>query len=48
MATCHGGTGKPSEMDSDPEENDVTIHNEYHTDIKDFENIKPHHHTRFD
>ena len=36
MATHHGGTGKPSEKDSDPQENDVTIHDEYQTDINDF------------
>ena len=46
MATCHGGTGKPSEKDSDPQENDVTIHNEYQADINDFENIEPDHHER--
>ena len=46
MATCHGGTGKPSEKDSDPQENDVVIHDKYQADINDFENIKPDHHER--
>ena len=43
MATHHGGTGKPSERDSDPQETDVTIHDEYQTDINDFEYIEPDH-----
>ena len=46
MATCHGGTGKPSEKDSDPQENDVTTHNEYQADINNFKNIEPDHHER--
>ena len=46
MATHHGGTGKPSEKDSDPQENDVAIHNECQADINDFENIEPDHHAR--
>ena len=46
MATHHGGTAKPSEKDSDPQENDVIIHNEYQADINDFENIAPDHHER--
>ena len=46
MSTCHGGTGKPSEKDSDPQENDVTIHDEYQADINDLENIEPDHHER--
>ena len=37
MATHQGGTGKPSEKDSDPQENDVTIHDEYQAGINDFE-----------
>ena len=44
MSTCHGGTGKPSEKDSDCQENDVAIHDEYQADINDFENIEPDHH----
>ena len=46
MATHYRGIGKPSEKDSDPQENDVTIHNEYQEDINDFENIEPDHHER--
>ena len=46
MATHHGGTGKPSEKGSDPQENDVNIHNEYQADINDFKNIEPDHHER--
>ena len=46
MATHHGGTGKPSKKDLKPQENDVTIHNEYQADINDFENIEPDHHAR--
>ena len=43
MATCHGGIGKPLEKDSDPQEHDVTIHNEYQAEIHDFENVEPDH-----
>ena len=46
MATYHGGAGKPSEKDSDPQENDATIHNECQTHVNDFENIEPNHHAR--
>ena len=46
MATCHGGTGKLSEKDSDPQENNVAIHDEYQSDMNDFENIEPDHHAR--
>ena len=46
MATCHGGTGKPSEKDSEPQENNVTIQDEYEPDVNDFENIEPDHHAR--
>ena len=46
MATHHGGTGKPSKKDSDPQENDVAIHNEYQADVNDFENVEPDHHAR--
>ena len=45
MAT-HGGTGKPSEKDSDPQENNVATHNEYQADVNNFENIEPNHHAR--
>ena len=43
MATHHEGIGKPLEKDSDPQETDVTIQDEYQTDINDFENIEPDH-----
>ena len=46
MATHYGEIGKPSEKDSDPQGNDVTIHNEYQEDINDFENIEPDHRER--
>ena len=46
MATCHGGTGKPLEKDSDSQETDVTIHDEYQADVNDFENVELSHHTR--
>ena len=46
MATHYGGIGKPSQKDADPQENDVTIHNEYQEDINDFENIEPDHHEK--
>ena len=39
-------TGKPSEKDSDPQEADVAIHNEYQADVNDFENMEPDHHAR--
>ena len=38
--------GKPLEKDSDPQENNVTSHNEYQGDRNDFENIEPDHHER--
>ena len=43
MATHHGGIGKPLEKDSDPQETDVTIQDEYQADITVFENIEPDH-----
>ena len=44
MATHYGGIGKLSEKDTDLQENDVAIHNEYQEDINDFENLEPNHH----
>ena len=41
MATHYGGIGKPLEKDSDPQETDATIQDEYQTDINDLENIEP-------
>ena len=46
MATHHEGTGKPSEKDSDPQENDVANHKDYQTEVNDFENVEPDHHAR--
>ena len=46
MATHHGGAGKPSEKNSDTQETNVTIHNEYQADVNDFENIELDHHAR--
>ena len=43
MATHHGAIGKPLEKDSDPQETDVAIQDEYQADINDFENIQPAH-----
>ena len=37
MATHYGGIGKPLENDSDPLETNVTIQDEYQTDINDLE-----------
>ena len=35
MATHHGGTGTPSEKDSDSQENNVAIQNEYWADVNE-------------
>ena len=37
------GIGKSLEKDSDPQENDTTIHDEYQTEIHDLENVDPDH-----
>ena len=42
MVTCHGG--QPSKKDSDNQEHDVTVHNEYQEDVDDFENVEHEHH----
>ena len=44
MATHHGATDKPLEKDFDPQETNVTIHDEYQADVNNFENVelKPH------
>ena len=44
MATCYGGIGKPLEKDSDPQEIEAAIQDEYQTGINDLENIEPDHH----
>ena len=43
MATCYRGIGKPLENDSDPQEINATIQDEYQADINDLENIEPDH-----
>ena len=43
MAICYGGIGKPFEKDSDPQENNAAIQDEYQADINDLENIEPDH-----
>ena len=43
MASCCRGIGKPLENDSDPQETNVSIQDEYQADINDLENIEPHH-----
>ena len=43
MANYYGGRGKTSEKDSDPQETDVAIQDEYQTDINDLEDIEPGH-----
>ena len=44
MATPYRGIGKPLEKDSDPQETDVAIQDEYQADLNDLENIEPEHH----
>ena len=39
MATCHGGTGQPSEKEPNPQEQDIYVSNDYQEDVDDFENI---------
>ena len=46
MATHHGETGKPLEKDSNSQETNVTIHNEYQADVNDFENVEFNQHAR--
>ena len=43
MATHCGGIGKPLENDSDPQDTNADIQDEYQADINDFENIEPDH-----
>ena len=43
MATHYGGIGKPLENDSDPQDTNTNIQDEYQADINDLENIKPDH-----
>ena len=39
MATYHGGTGQPLEMDPNPQAQDIDIPIDYQEDIDDFENV---------
>ena len=44
MATHHGGIGQPSEMDPNPQTQDMDIPNDYLEDVDGFENIEHKHH----
>ena len=44
MATYHIGTGQPSDMDPNPQTQDIDIPNDNQEDIDDFENIKHENH----
>ena len=43
MATHYAGIGKPLQNDSDLQETNATIQDEYQADINDLENIEPDH-----
>ena len=45
MATHHRGTGQPSEMDPNPQAEDIDIPNDYPENMDDFENIEHENHT---
>ena len=48
MTTHHGDTGQPLEKDSNPQDQDVDIQNDYQCeDIDDFENVENKNHNRF-
>ena len=44
VATHHGGTGQPSEMDSNPQAQEIDIPNDYSEDMDDFGNIEHENH----
>ena len=44
MAIHHRGTGQPSEMDPNPQPQDIHIPNDYLGDMDDFENIEHENH----
>ena len=44
MATHRGGRGQPPEKDSNPQEHDVDVQNEYQEDVDDFESVEHEHH----
>ena len=47
MATCHGGTGQPSEKDPNPQDQDIDILSNYqHGYIDGFENVENEYHTQ--
>ena len=43
MGTHYGGIGKPLQNDSDPQDTNADIQDEYQTDINDLENTEPNH-----
>ena len=43
MATHYRGIGKPLENDSDPQDTNADIQDEYQAEINDLENIEPDH-----
>ena len=45
MATHHGRTGQPSEKDSNSQEHDVDVQNEYQEDVDDFKHVEHEQHT---
>ena len=47
MAIHHRGTGQPSEMDPNPQAQDIDIPNDYQEDIDDLENIEHENHIQF-
>ena len=44
MTTCHRNTGQPSELDPNPQTQDINIPNDYQDDIEDFENVEHENH----
>ena len=44
MATHHGSTGQPLEMDPNPQAQDIDIPNDYPEDMDDFEKIEHENH----
>ena len=43
MATCYVGIGKPLENNSDPQDTNADIQDDYQAEINDLENIEPDH-----
>ena len=43
MATHYGGLGKPLENDSDPQDTNADIQDEYQADINDLQSVEPDH-----